>query len=295
MKKMNFKTLSICTGCLVLVLAGIVGIGTKAGSLSFVSTGDVVTQDGETLFAVEDLTTLDNKIEAVSSDLTALETSVGNNKTEILNALSVNPNLNVEPDASFADITTYIQNMSTIPADTYFYEDGTEGDSATIVRYKKIEGEYYVCDANGTVSEGTAATDVTSKTLVEYTPTAAGNLSAGSAGYASNSFLLGDGSDNAAYYDKGYVEGQEKYTIKTYSKSGNNRTFTFDVALSGYTPIIASLTSANIYSETPNTAITGSFNLSLSGSTVTVSLSGFNNPSFYNGCSITVVYKKNNS
>ena len=89
-----------------------------------------------------------------------------------------------------------------IPENTYFYEEGTEGDSTTIVRYKKINDEYFVCDENGIVAEGTAATDVTSKTLIEYSATAAGNMTAGSAGYASNSFFLGDGSDNAAYFDK---------------------------------------------------------------------------------------------
>ena len=200
---MNFKTLSICTAALVLILSGIVGIGSKAGSTTFLSQGDVKTKNGDVLFAVEDLVTLDNKIDAVEAELTSLESSVGNNKTEILNALSINPNLSVSPDASFADITTYIQNMSTVPADTYFYEDGTEGDAGTIVRYKKIDGQYYVCDANGRVSEGAGATDVSSKTLVPYSATAAGNLSAGAAGYASNSFILGDGSDNAAYYEDG--------------------------------------------------------------------------------------------
>ena len=89
-----------------------------------------------------------------------------------------------------------------IPVDTYFYESGTEGDEATIVRYKKINDEYFVCDANGLVSEGTAATDITSKTLIPYTATTARNLSAGTAGYASNSFILGDGSDNAAYVEQ---------------------------------------------------------------------------------------------
>ena len=204
---MSFKTLSICSGCLVLVLAGILSFGSNATPSTFVSTGDFVAPDGTKLFSVDDLTTLDNKIETVSTELDTLEQSVGNNKTEILNALSTNPNLDVNPNASFADITTYIQNMSNVPADTYFYEDGTEGDAATIVRYKKVGAEYFPCDAYGIVSEGAAAVDVSSKTLVPYSATAAGNLSAGSAGYASNSFILGDGSDNAAYMEAGYREG----------------------------------------------------------------------------------------
>lgn len=83
-----------------------------------------------------------------------------------------------------------------IPDDTYFYEKGTEGSEDSIVRYKKIDGQYYVCNVNGIVAEGTVATDVTSKTLVEYTGALATSLSAGKAGYASNSFILGNASSN---------------------------------------------------------------------------------------------------
>ena len=112
--------------------------------------------------------------------------------------------------------------------DTYFYEAGTEGDSATIIRYKKIDNQFYVCDAYGIVADGTSATDVTSKTLVPYTATAAGNLSAGSAGYASNSFILGDGSDNASYYEQGDAVIGELVDLKTFEFSpGQSYTYTF--------------------------------------------------------------------
>ena len=78
-----------------------------------------------------------------------------------------------------------------IPEDTYFYEQGTEGDSSTIVRYRKINNEYFVCDQYGKIKENIAV-DTTSKTLVPYVETSANKLHVGTAGYASNSLILGD-------------------------------------------------------------------------------------------------------
>ena len=102
-----------------------------------------------------------------------------------------------------------------IPEDTYFYEQGTEGDSTTIKRYKKINDEYFVCDEYGKVDEGIDAADVTSKTLIPYTSTSAKNISAGSAGYASGKFYLGDGTDNITFKKEGNLQYLGSY-VGTY-------------------------------------------------------------------------------
>jgi len=94
-----------------------------------------------------------------------------------------------------------------VPENTYFYEQGTEGDSETIVRYKKINDEYFICDAYGQVEDGTSATDVTSKILIPYTASSSTNLSAGNAGFASGNLYLGDGVNNKTFYNDGYNAG----------------------------------------------------------------------------------------
>ena len=208
---MKKKQLIITTLGLCIALSGIVGYQSYAGNLSFISSGrfeyDNATTDpsDDVIFDVQDLVSLDNKVESLASE-------VGNSKTDILNTLKTknNPNFTVSDTASFADITNYISQIDTVPADTFYYVDGTEGDSATIERYKKIGEEYFACDANGLVADGISATDVTSKTLVPYTASVTGNLSAGSAGFSSGQFYLGDGSDNAAYYAQGVVDGMSE-------------------------------------------------------------------------------------
>jgi len=118
-----------------------------------------------------------------------------------------------------------------IPENTYFYEEGTEGNSETIVRYKKINDEYFVCNSYGKVSEGTTATDVTAKKLLPYIATSSNNLSAGTAGFASNYFILGDGSDNKASYDLGKSNSQ--LTIRTVTHGNNNGDFTTTTYING--------------------------------------------------------------
>lgn len=76
-----------------------------------------------------------------------------------------------------------------IPADTYFYNSETSGDG--IVRYKKVDGKYYLCDENGKIINNEEQ-DVTSITLVEYTSVNKSNLNIGTAAYANDSFILGE-------------------------------------------------------------------------------------------------------
>jgi len=79
-----------------------------------------------------------------------------------------------------------------ITPDTYFYDSTTSGEE--IVRYKKVDGKYYLCDKNGDVTTEEEQ-DVSNLTLVEYTGTTEENLSVGKAGFANSEFILGNGSD----------------------------------------------------------------------------------------------------
>jgi len=92
-----------------------------------------------------------------------------------------------------------------IPADTYFYDSDTEGEN--IVRYKKVDGKFYLCDENGKVEDNASEVNVSDKNLIEYTSSNSKNLSVGSAGYSNNFLHLGDGFDNASYEDSGYRKG----------------------------------------------------------------------------------------
>lgn len=207
MKKMNIKALYVCTVILIFSLISISGINSNAGTTTFLSTGKL--KKGDTIiFDSSDLTKLDNRLSTMDNELTALENSVGNSKEDILNVIRhQNPNINVASNASFADITSYIARISSVPENTYFYEQGTEGNSSTIRRFKKINNKYYICDAYGGVATGTSETNVTSLTLVPYAAATPKNFSAGSAGYSSGHFYLGDGSDNTTYYNQGKING----------------------------------------------------------------------------------------
>ena len=133
-------------------------------------------------------------------------------KQKIANAINMYQNNNAIVDNSLEEFSTMITNLTNIPENTYYYEEGTEGDSTTIKRYKKIGDSYYVCDANGIALEGTTAADISSITLIPYNALVAENISAGFAGYASGSLYLGDSSDNTGY-------GENKVEVISYQKN----------------------------------------------------------------------------
>jgi len=78
-----------------------------------------------------------------------------------------------------------------ISSDTYFYDSKTSGEN--IVRYKKIDGKYYLCDKNGKITSETEQ-EVSGLTLIEYTSASSNNINMGKAAYSDNKFILGDGS-----------------------------------------------------------------------------------------------------
>ena len=113
-----------------------------------------------------------------------------------------------------------------IPADTYFYDSETEGED--IVRYKKVDGKYYLCDKNGKITDENEQ-DISSLTLIEYTSTTEENLSVGNAGYASGKFYLGSNlsSDsenskeiiylgNGTSFDLTSYDGYENFTVDNF-------------------------------------------------------------------------------
>lgn len=114
-------------------------------------------------------------------------------------------------DREITRLKSQIDSVSSLPADTFFYVTGTQG-ADTILRYKKINGEYFACNQNGIVSEGTAAAAVDPATLTEYSGAVAANLSVGKAGYIGRTLHLGDGSDGAASYAQGFTDGQQNVT-----------------------------------------------------------------------------------
>lgn len=150
------------------------------------------------------VTDLEKTINNLNTSHSDYANYIQTSKKEISNAINLYSNNNVSETDSFSDFITHIENLTTIPSDTYYYVSGTEG-SNNIERYKKINGYYYPCDENGIVLEGSTATDISSKTLIEYTASDTNKLSAGSASFANKSLLLGDGSDNLAYYDRDFT------------------------------------------------------------------------------------------
>jgi len=130
-----------------------------------------------------------------------------------------------------------------IPSDTYFYDSKTQGGD--IVRYKKVDGKYYLCDENGKVTNNEEQ-DISTLELTEYTLTNQTNLSQGKAGFAFGNLYLGNGNDKTAYLgqlDFEYIdirqggnyttsltfsnlEVGEKYLFSVAQASDNNASFT---------------------------------------------------------------------
>ena len=225
---MNKRKSIIATFSLIICLVGIISYSVDAADTGIKSRGQVLYDadgdgayhgEGDVFLAAADLESLDQRINTLSGEVQNISGNIENSKDNIVNIINTYPGQVVSPDASFTEISTYINELTNFPSDTYFYVDGTEGDS-TIERYKKISGQYYPCDENGNVQEGESPVDVTSKDLLDYAAMAPSDLSAGAGGYVNKSLILGDGRDNAAYYDQGILNFSEK-TLVTQSAADN--------------------------------------------------------------------------
>lgn len=142
-------------------------------------------------------------------------------KKKISNAINLYPNNNVSETASFSDFITHIENLTTIPSNTYYYVLGTEG-SNSIERYKKINDAYYICDENGRVENNSIAIDLSNKTLISYLPTTTANLSAGSASFVDKNIVLGDGTDNTFNREQGSTDVTSGEAVLIAMKNGIN-------------------------------------------------------------------------
>lgn len=170
----------------------------------------------KTMDEATEVANLNKTIDDLNGSHTEYQNYIKISKQKIANAINMYPNNNATNNNSLEELSTMVTNLTNIAENKYYYESGTEGDESTIVRYKKIGEEYYICDEHGTVATDTTATDVSSLTLVPYNAITSKNLSAGSAGYASGKFYLGDGSDNEVYYELGCDDGDIKHTLKAY-------------------------------------------------------------------------------
>lgn len=156
---------------------------------------------------------LNKSIETLNASHTEYSNYIQTSKQKITNAINMYPNNNASEENTLEELSTMINNLTIIPENTYFYEKGTEGDSSTIKRYKKIGEDYFSCDVNGIVLDNTSSTDVTSLTLVPYSYSTAENLSAGSASFVDKSIILGNSFDNSSYLEKNKI-------VKTMSGKG---------------------------------------------------------------------------
>lgn len=225
-------------------------------------------------------TQLNSNIEQLNAEHTEYSKYIEEGKAKIANAINLYPNNNATAQNSLEEFSTMINNLTNIPEDTYYYEQGTEGNSSTIVRYKKVDNSYYLCDANGIILEGTSAIDVSSKTLISYNAFTTGNMSVGSAGYASGSLYLGDGSDNVAYLEQ---NGSKVYNLGTGTS--------FDIkALTGLSDEeCLQLTSDNFVIELSNASVTYRVTMTISTGTW-YSEMNYNCNGCYSNISITKNY-----
>ncbi|MBQ9991478.1 MAG: hypothetical protein IJP31_11165 [Lachnospiraceae bacterium] len=221
---MNKKRFLGNTLAIVLVLAGVSAYSVHAAT-DFKSSGRLEYNNGtsdnpgdDVIFDSSDLKMLDTSIIALDGRISNISSRVNEGLQDIIDAIDDYPDVDLdkgnsdpagsgESDGtagttpSFEQIVEAIRNITTLPTDTYFYENGTEGN-ANIARFKKVDGKYYPCDAHGEIAQDAAEADVSQKTLIDYTAAGAGNISAGYAGYADGNLHLGDGSDNKAFYEQ---------------------------------------------------------------------------------------------
>lgn len=213
----------VCMTLLSILIISLAGAYTSYAATDFISKGRLEytnqTPDDpsdDVIFDSKDLTVLDTAISTLDTRIATLSGIVDTGVGRIVDELNRYPGMDLEqkaPDGSgsnpsLEEIAQAISGLTNIPADTYFYESGTEGN-ANIVRFKKINGNYYICDAHGAVNGGAGPVDVSQKTLVDYKKAVSANLSAGAAAFSDGHLHLGDGSDNSSYYSQGWIDGQQ--------------------------------------------------------------------------------------
>lgn len=84
-----------------------------------------------------------------------------------------------------------------IPSDTYFYNVNSNDD---IIRYKKIDEKYYLCNENGIVINQNEQ-DITNVNLIEYQSLVSTDIEIGKAGYSSGNINLGSWNNETSTTD----------------------------------------------------------------------------------------------
>lgn len=142
-----------------------------------------------------EVSNLNKTIETLNASHTEYANYIQTSKQKIINAINNYPNSAATENNSLEELSTMIKSLTNVPENTYYYVNGTEGNASTIVRYKKVDNKYYICDEHGNVASGTISSDVSSLTLVPYTGITSANLTSNYAGYASGNFYLGSRSN----------------------------------------------------------------------------------------------------
>ena len=132
-----------------------------------------------------------------------------------------------------------------ITPDTYFYDSSTSGEE--IVRYKKIDGKYYLCDVNGNITDESEQ-DVTGITLTEYLSATEASLVLGKAGFANSNLLLGNGLD-AGLLKSGDIKVDVTRTHIDGSGYSDKQTVRVVVYYKGEVIIDQSMTNSSAYNQ----------------------------------------------
>ena len=296
---------------IIISLLTVVLLVASVGVYSFANGSDKYKSQGTIVFTNDTDDTSDDVI-FDASDFTTIDTMITDGKSQLATSLNAYPNTNVTSLDTFANLSSAIDTITEIPS-IYYYDKATEGDDCE--RYILEDGNYYPCDMYGVKTSDTAlsgtitvvAKDDTTEPaageiqLVQYVGTGDANLSAGYAGYADKSFILGSGSDNITYrnsgiiyadgrinissksYISGYIVGKEEgpaFTTQTVTvsgtSSGNNMqlptaTFSFPHRVLGITNL--SGTNANCGSDAYSVGVWNDM-IQISGNNVTLWLRG---------------------
>lgn len=157
-----------------------------------------------------------------ADDLYRMENLVKTGKTQLASSINAYTTGNVKTLDSFANLSAAVDTLTDFPVGTYYYDSTTGTDDAmALVRYKKENGSYFLCDQYGNKTSNTSQT-VNISNLVEYQELDQENLTAGTAGMVDKSFVLGNGSDNISY------RNSVKATLIQLSDT-ENKSFSIDI------------------------------------------------------------------
>ena len=217
---------------IVGVIGTVAGLVLGFGIITYAADSYEIKSQGKIVFNNDTEETADDVV-FDAADLVTLHDMVKTGKSNLSSVLNTYPNTEVASIDTFENLTTAVDTLTAVP-DIYYYDKATEG--ADCIRYILIDGAYYPCDQYGNKTSETALSgtitvvtkdDTTEPSegeirLVKYEQIGAENLSAGFAGYANKSFILGSGADNISY------RNSAKATLIQLSDT-ENKSFSIDI------------------------------------------------------------------